>query len=94
MPSELDQWLIRPKSTSNQSTADPLAAFRKMTISVSEPKFCLPSILTSGNNSTWLATRKNDNDMARSTEQIGANKTNQDDNNSKWLLKPKKQDGD
>ena len=27
--------------------------------------------------------------MARSTEQIGANKTNQDDNNSKWLLKPK-----
>jgi len=88
MPSDLDQWLIRPMSTSKQSTVDPLAAFRKMTISLPEPKFCLPSILTSGNNSTWLATRKNDNDMARSTEQISANKTDQDDN-SKWLLKPK-----
>merc|ERR1712083_158286 len=88
MPSDLDQWLIRPMSTSKQSTADPLAAFRKMTISLPEPKFCLPSILTSGNNSTWLATRKNDNDMSRSTEKISANKTDQDDN-SKWLLKPK-----
>jgi len=86
MPSDLDQWLIRPKSPSKQSTLDPLAAFRKMTVSSSEPKFCLPSILTSGNNSTWLTTRKNDNDMARSAEQISANKT---DDNSKWLLKPK-----
>merc|ERR1712156_1329977 len=94
MTTDLEQWLIKPNSTSKQMVSDPLAAFRKMSLSIQEPKFCLPSILTSGNNSTWLATRKNDNDMARSTEQIGANKTNQDDNNSKWLLKPKKQDGD
>ena len=66
-------------------------------------KFCLPSILTSDNNSTWLATRKNDNDLAKSAanksnqnqsgfikinqDQTGSIKINQDDN-AKWLLKP------
>merc|ERR1711971_1289485 len=59
----------------------------------SSRKFCLPSILTSDNNSTWLATRKNDNDLAKSA----ANKSNQNqsesikinqDDNAKWLLKP------
>merc|ERR1711971_278835 len=56
-------------------------------------KFCLPSILTSDNNSTWLATRKNDNDLAKSAanksneNQSGSIKINQDDN-AKWLLKP------
>merc|ERR1711936_849621 len=88
MTTDLEQWLIRPNTTSKQMVSDPLGAFGKMSLSISEPKFCLPSILTSGNNSTWLATRKNDNDMARSTEKISANKTDQDDN-SKWLLKPK-----
>merc|ERR1712156_782506 len=94
MPSELEQWLIKPNTTSKQSTADSLAAFRKMTISASEPKFCLPSILTSGNNSTWLATRKNDNEMAKSAN-FSAKSANvqiareiiQNDN-SNWLLKP------
>ena len=56
-------------------------------------KFCLPSILTSDNNSTWLATRKNDNDLAKSAanksnqNQSGSVKINQDDN-VKWHLKP------
>merc|ERR1712156_878889 len=66
MTTDLEQWLIKPNSTSKQLVSDPLAAFRKMSLSISEPKFCLPSILTSGNNSTWLATRKNDNEMAKS----------------------------
>merc|ERR1711956_152199 len=50
-------------------------------------------ILTSDNNSTWLATRKNDNDLAKSAanksnqDQTGSIKINQDDN-AKWLLKP------
>ena len=56
-------------------------------------KFILPSILTSDNTSTWLATRKNDNDLAKSAanksneNQSGSIKINQDDN-AKWLLKP------
>jgi len=95
MTADLDQWLIRPSSTSKQTVSDPLAAFRKMSLSLPESKFCLPSILTSGNNSTWLATRKNDNEMSKSANfsaksvnvQI-ANKINQDDN-SNWLLKPR-----
>lgn len=96
MSSDLDQWLIRPNSTSTkQRVSDPLAAFRKMSISSTESsrKFCLPSILTSDNNSTWLATRKNDNDLAKSAanksnqNQSGSIKINQDDN-AKWLLKP------
>merc|ERR1712002_1355597 len=94
MTADLDQWLISPNSTSKQTVSDPLAAFRKMSISLPEPKFCLPSILTSGNNATWLATRKNDNEMAKSANfsaksanVLIANKINQDDN-SKWLLKP------
>jgi len=94
MSSDLDQWLISPKKTSKQPVSDPLAAFRKMSISsTAERKFCLPSILTSGNNSTWLATRKNDNDLAKSSannsnqNQSGLIKINQDDN-AKWLLKP------
>lgn len=95
MTADLDQWLIRPNSTSKQTVSDPLAAFRKMSLTLPEPKFCLPSILTSGNNATWLATRKNDNEMAKSANfsaksanVLVANKINQDDN-SKWLLKPK-----
>jgi len=104
MSSDLDQWLIRPNSTSTkQRVSDPLAAFRKMSISSTESsrKFILPSILTSDNNSTWLATRKNDNDLAKSEanksnqnqsgsinqDQTGSIKINQDDN-AKWLLKP------
>lgn len=106
MSSDLDQWLIRPNSTSTkQRVSDPLAAFRKMSISSTESsrKFILPSILTSDNNSTWLATRKNDNDLAKSAanksnqnqsgsikinqDQTGSIKINQDDN-AKWLLKP------
>lgn len=106
MSSDLDQWLIRPNSTSaKQRVSDPLADFRKMSISSTESsrKFCLPSILTSDNNSTWLATRKNDNDLAKSAanksnqNQSGFIKINQDqtesikinqDDNAKWLLKP------
>jgi len=95
MTSDLDQWLIRPNTISKQTVLDPLAAFRKMSLSLPEPKFCLPSIFTSGNNATWLATRKNDNEMAKSANfsaksanvQI-ANKINQLDN-SMWLLQPK-----
>jgi len=96
MSSDLDQWLIRPNSTTTkQRVSDPLAAFRKMSISSTESsrKFILPSILTSDNNSTWLATRKNDNDLAKSAanksnqDQTGSIKINQDDN-AKWLLKP------
>merc|ERR1711973_767352 len=95
MTTDLEQWLIKPNSTSKEMVSDPLAAFRKMSLSIQEPKFCLPSILTSGNNATWLATRKNDNEMAKSANFSAksaniliANKINQDDN-SKWLLKPK-----
>jgi len=95
MNTDLDQWLIRPNTTSKQTVSDPLAAFRKMSLSLPEPKFCLPSILTSGNNATWLATRKNDNEMAKSANSAAksanvqvANKINEDDN-SNWLLKPK-----
>merc|ERR1711935_867488 len=96
----------RPNSTTTkQRVSDPLAAFRKMSISSTESsrKFILPSILTSDNNSTWLATRKNDNDLAKSAayksnqnqsgfikikqNQSGPIKINQDDN-AKWLLKP------
>jgi len=96
MSSDLDQWLIRPNSTTTkQRVSDPLAAFRKMSISSTESsrRFVLPSILTSDNNSTWLATRKNDNDLAKSAanksnqDQTGSIKINQDDN-AKWLLKP------
>jgi len=96
MSSDLDQWLVRPNSTTTkQRVSDPLAAFRKMSISSTESsrKFVLPSILTSDNNSTWLATRKNDNDLAKSAanksnqDQTGSIKINQDDN-AKWLLKP------
>merc|ERR1712008_427722 len=66
-----------------------------MSISSTESsrRFVLPSILTSDNNSTWLATRKNDNDLAKSAanksnqDQTGSIKINQDDN-AKWLLKP------
>jgi len=96
MSSDLDQWLIRPNSTTTkQRVSDPLAAFRKMSISSTESsrKFILPSILTSDNTSTWLATRKNDNDLAKSAanksnqDQTGSIKINQDDN-AKWLLKP------
>jgi len=96
MSSDLDQWLVRPNSTTTkQRVSDPLAAFRKMSISSTESsrRFVLPSILTSDNNSTWLATRKNDNDLAKSAanksnqDQTGSIKINQDDN-AKWLLKP------
>lgn len=96
MSSDLDQWLVRPNSTTTkQRVSDPLAAFRKMSLSSTESsrKFILPSILTSDNNSTWLATRKNDNDLAKSAanksneNQSGSIKINQDDN-AKWLLKP------
>jgi len=96
MSSDLDQWLVRPNSTTTkQRVSDPLAAFRKMSISSTESsrKFILPSILTSDNTSTWLATRKNDNDLAKSAanksnqNQSGSIKINQDDN-AKWLLKP------
>merc|ERR1712168_226637 len=94
MTTDLEQWLIKPNSTSKQMVSDPLAAFRKMSLSIQEPKFCLPSILTSGNNSTWLATRKNDNEMAKSANfsaksanvQIACEIIQKD--NSNWLLKP------
>ena len=37
MSSDLDQWLVRPNSTSTkQRVSDPLAAFRKMSISSTE----------------------------------------------------------
>merc|ERR1711973_928513 len=94
MTTDLEQWLIKPNTTSKQMVSDPLAAFRKMSLSIPEPKFCLPSILTSGNNSTWLATRKNDNEMAKSANfsaksanvQIACDIIQKD--NSNWLLKP------
>merc|ERR1712021_258568 len=94
--SDLHQWLVRPNSTTTkQRVSDPLAAFRKMSISSTESsrRFVLPSILTTDNNSTWLATRKNDNDLAKSAanksnqDQTGSIKINQDDN-AKWPLKP------
>jgi len=94
MTTDLEQWLIKPNSTSKQMVSDPKAAFRKISLSIQEPKFCLPSILTSGNNSTWLATRKNDNEMAKSANfsaksanvQIACEIIQKD--NSNWLLKP------
>merc|ERR1712004_807279 len=72
--SDLDQWLV--KSSTSKKSQDPLAAFKKMSLSKEPEQFApklfrLPSILTSDNAGTWLVTRKNDND------------------NSKWLAQPK-----
>ena len=71
----LERPVARSRKTSTKHVSDPLAAFQKMSISSTESsrKFCLTSILTSDNNSTWLTTRKNDNDLAKSA----ANKSDQ-----------------
>jgi len=86
---DLDQWLYKSKKVQ-----DPLAAFKKMTISgqdQAEQKvlFRLPSILTSDNAGTWLVTRKNKNDNI--AEKKAQNETEKMEENSKWLLKPKPQ---
>jgi len=92
MSNDLDQWLIKPQhSTKN---VDPLAAFRSLAISKPEPtnKFRLPSILTSDNAATWLATRKNANEsnLNKSVQNpVESTKSGSgQDDNSKWLLKP------
>ena len=82
---DLDQWLY--KSSNKKVQEDPLAAFKKMTLSEqSEPKiFKLPSILTSDNAATWLVTRKNKNEKVHNEVKM-AQKEN---DNDKWLIKPK-----
>ena len=84
--SDLDQWLYK---SANKKVQDPLAAFKKMTISGQEQSFNssirLPSILTSDNAATWLVTRKNKNDTI--AEKKAQNEAM--DDNSKWLIKPK-----
>jgi len=81
--SDLDQWLV--KSSSPKKSQDPLAAFKKLSLS-KEPEqklFRLPSILTSDNAGTWLVTRKgNKNDNEKKTV---APLMNDDNDNSKWL---------
>merc|ERR1712029_1141811 len=57
--SDLDQWLVK----SSTSKKDPLAAFKKMSLSKEPEQFApklfrLPSILTSDNAGTWLVTPK------------------------------------
>jgi len=90
MSQDLDQWLFKPQQTSSKNV-DPLAAFRKMTISTPESatKFRLPSILTSDNSATWLATRKNanDNNLNLNVPAKTCSK-GEDADISKWLLKP------
>ena len=84
---DLDQWLY--KSSNKKVQEDPLAAFKKMTISEhSEPKSLirLPSILTSDNAATWLVTRKNKNEKVQNEVKMAQKMEN---DNDKWLIKPK-----
>jgi len=82
MNTDLDQWLVKP-----QTGNDHLAAFKKMTISTREPLLRLPSILTSDNAATWLATRKGAKDENQFFIKSQITKLSQEDN-AKWLLRP------
>merc|ERR1712088_216150 len=75
MSSDLDQWLVRPNSTSTkQRVSDPLAASRK-----------------NDNDLAKSAANKSNQNQSGSIkinqDQSGSIKSNQDDN-AKWLLKP------
>lgn len=89
--SDLDQWLVK----SSTSKKDPLAAFKKMSLSEEPEQFApklfrLPSILTSDNAGTWLVTRKNKNDNNITEEKKTTTSAFKNDNdNSKWLAQPK-----
>jgi len=89
--SDLDQWLV--KSSTSKKSQDPLAAFKKMSLSKEPEQFApklfrLPSILTSDNAGTWLVTRKNKNDNNTAEEKTTCTVKN-DNDNSKWLAQPK-----
>lgn len=95
---DLDQWLVKPVVVNNPSSSvkvvDHLAAFKKLTISSTQPAlFRLPSILTSDNAATWLVTRKGaaavNNEAPTPSSSIKSHMTKiGKDDNAKWLLRP------
>lgn len=91
---DLDQWLVKPVVVNNPaSSVDHLAAFKKLTISSTQPAlFRLPSILTSDNAATWLVTRKGaavNNEAPTPSSSIKSHMTKiGKDDNAKWLLRP------